>query len=51
MDYVKKITPMPRKIIVMHGENSKCLSLASAYHKEFHVETTAPRNLDAIRLR
>ncbi len=51
MDYVRKISPMPRKIIVVHGENSKCLSMASGYHKEFHVETTAPRNLDAIRLR
>jgi uncharacterized protein len=51
MDYVRKISPMPRKIVVMHGENSKCLGLASSYHKEFHVETTAPRNLDAIRLR
>jgi uncharacterized protein len=51
IEYVKKISPMPRKIIVMHGENSKCLGMASAYHKEFHIETTAPRNLDAIRLR
>jgi len=51
LDYVKKMNPTPRKIIVMHGENSKCLGMASAYHKEFHVETNAPRNLDAIRLR
>jgi uncharacterized protein len=51
IDYVRKMSPTPRRIIVMHGENSKCLSMASAYHKEFRVETTAPRNLDAIRLR
>jgi uncharacterized protein len=51
MSYVRKMEPRPRKIIVVHGENSRALSLASGYHKEFHVETTAPRNLDAIRLR
>jgi uncharacterized protein len=51
LDYVKKMNPKPRKIVVMHGENSKCLCMASNYHKEFHVETNAPRNLDAIRLR
>ena len=51
MDYVRKMNPKPRRIIVVHGENTSCLNLASAYHKEFHVETTAPRNLDSIRLR
>ncbi len=51
IDYVRKIEPRPRKIMIVHGENSKCLNLASTYHKEFKVETTAPRNLDAVRLR
>ncbi len=49
--YVEKMRPTPRRIIVVHGENSKCLNIASTCHKKFRVETTAPRNLDAIRLR
>jgi len=51
ISYMQKIKPRPRKVIVMHGENSSCLELASAIHKTFKVETVAPRNLDAIRLR
>ncbi len=51
IDYVHKITPRPRKIIINHGESSKCLDLASAMHKTFKVETIAPRNLDVVRLR
>jgi len=51
INYMQKIKPRPRKVIVMHGENSSCLELASAIHKTFKVETVAPRNLDTIRLR
>ncbi len=51
IEYVRKMNPRPRRILVMHGENTSCLNLASAFHKEFHIETTAPRNLDTIRLR
>ncbi len=51
LTYVRKMSPHPRRILVVHGENTSCLNLASAYHKEFHVETTAPRNLDSVRLR
>ncbi|MCD6547538.1 MAG: beta-CASP ribonuclease aCPSF1 [Nanoarchaeota archaeon] len=51
LNYVKNLEPKPRKVIVVHGENSKCLELASAVHKLLKVETTAPRNLDVIRIR
>jgi hypothetical protein len=51
VNYVQIIKPRPRKIIVMHGESSKCLDLASMLHKTFKVETIAPRNLDVIRLK
>ena len=51
MDFVGKVQPRPKKIIINHGENSRCLDLASSLHKAYRVETVAPRNLDAIRLR
>ncbi|MFB6116177.1 MAG: hypothetical protein ABEK10_01580 [Candidatus Nanosalina sp.] len=33
-----------------HGEEKKCYSLASALHKILHIDTSAPQNLDAMRL-
>lgn len=51
INFVKKLNPSPRKIIVNHGESSKCLDMASTLHKLFKVETSAPRDLDAIRIR
>ncbi len=51
MSFISKVEPRPRKIMVNHGESSRCLDLASSAHKLLRVETVAPRNLDAIRLR
>ncbi len=51
MNFVKRCNPQPRKIIVMHGESSRCLDLASSIHKQFHIETVAPKNLEVIRVR
>ena len=51
MNYVKRCNPTPRKVIVVHGESSRCLDLASSIHKQFRIETIAPKNLEVIRLR
>ena len=51
MNYVYKCSPKPKKVIIMHGENSRCLDLASSIHKTQRVETIAPRNLDASRIK
>ena len=51
MDFVGKCSPRPRKIILNHGEASRCLDLASSLHKKYQVETIAPRNLEAVRLK
>ena len=51
MSYIYKITPRPKKVIVNHGESSRCLDLASSVHKMYKIETAAPRNLETIRLR
>ena len=51
MNYVKRCQPTPRKILTNHGEASRCLDLAASVHRSFGIETVAPRNLDAIRLR
>jgi len=51
MNFVHKCSPRPKKVIVNHGENSRCLDLASSIHKQFRVETIAPRNLEAVRIK
>ena len=51
LNYLKHVSPKPKKVIIVHGESSKCLDLATAIHKQEHIETNAPKNLEAIRLR
>ncbi len=49
--YIHEVDPRPKKVIVVHGENNKCLELASAIHKIHNVETSAPKNLECIRIK
>ncbi len=51
LNYIKRCNPQPRKILTNHGEVSRCLDLAGSIYKQFRIETTAPRNLDAVRIR
>jgi len=51
MSFIHKCQPRPKKVIINHGENSRCLDLASSIHKQYRIETVAPRNLDAIRIK
>lgn len=50
-NFVYKCNPKPKKVIVGHGENSRCLDLASSLHKMNRIETNAPRDLDTIRIK
>lgn len=51
MAFMNTITPKPRKVIINHGEQSKCLDLASSIYKAHRIETTVPKNLETLRLR
>ncbi|MEM2481323.1 MAG: beta-CASP ribonuclease aCPSF1 [Candidatus Hadarchaeales archaeon] len=51
INYVRRMSPTPSRVICCHGEEKKCLSLASALHKILSVETRVPLNLETIRLR
>ncbi|MFO8016017.1 MAG: beta-CASP ribonuclease aCPSF1 [Candidatus Woesearchaeota archaeon] len=51
MNFIGRCEPKPKKVIIDHGENSRCLDLASSIHKQYRVETTAPRNLEAVRVK
>ncbi len=48
--FLRNLDPKPKRVIIQHGESSKCLDFASTVHKLMHVETSVPRNLDALRL-
>ncbi|MBW2967147.1 beta-CASP ribonuclease aCPSF1 [Candidatus Woesearchaeota archaeon] len=51
MNFLSKCQPRPKKVVINHGENSRCLDLASSIHRQFRVETVAPRNLETVRIR
>ena len=51
LNFVYRCSPKPKKVIVNHGDPSRCLDLASAIHKMNRIETCAPRNLDSVRIK
>jgi len=51
INWACNLYPKPRKIIVNHGEFSKCLDLSSTLHKMQKIETCAPKNLETVRIR
>ncbi len=51
MAYVGQMDPKPEKILVCHGEESKCIDLASSFYKRYGMETRAPLNLETVRLK
>jgi uncharacterized protein len=51
IQYISRMVPKPKKIIVNHGEVSKSLDLASSLYKMSRTETIVPRNLETVRLK
>jgi uncharacterized protein len=51
MSFIQHCNPKPKKIIVVHGESSRCLDLARSVYAATRIETVAPRNLEVIRLK
>jgi len=49
--FFNNMRPKPKRILINHGEISKCLDLASALYKLERVETNVPRTLEISRLR
>ncbi len=50
INFIRRSSPRPKRIILNHGESSRCLDLASSIHKQYKIETNAPRNLESIRI-
>ena len=49
--FINQCEPQPKKVIINHGEASKCMDLASTIYKLNRIETIAPRNLETVRIR
>ena len=51
IEFVRRISSRPSKVITNHGEHRKCDHIAGGISALFKIETIAPENLETIRLR
>jgi len=51
LNFVRRLSSRPEKIMTIHGEARKTQELARDIHKIFRVETLAPRVMEAVRLK
>jgi uncharacterized protein len=51
MNFIANMDPRPDRVFLGHGEEGKCIELASALHRKFGVESRALMNLESIRFR
>ncbi|MBC7081288.1 MAG: beta-CASP ribonuclease aCPSF1 [Thermoplasmatales archaeon] len=51
MNFIKNISPKPKRIILNHGEETKCMDLAASLYKKFGIKTLAIKNLETVRFR
>ncbi|MFX1365698.1 MAG: beta-CASP ribonuclease aCPSF1 [Promethearchaeota archaeon] len=49
--FLRRIQPRPKTIIVNHGEESKCISLSTMIHKKLRKSTKSPKNLETVFLK
>ena len=50
-NYIQRLRPKPERIIVLHGEKSKSLSMANFFRRKYGVESLVPEVLETIKLR
>ncbi len=50
MNYINNMTPKPERVIIGHGEESKCVDLANSMRKKFGIEARPIYNIETVRL-
>ena len=50
-NYIRRLRPKPERIIVLHGEKSKSISMANLFQRKYKVEALVPKVLETIKLR
>jgi KH/beta-lactamase-domain protein len=51
INYLSRLKQRPERIIVNHGENSKCVEFARTCYRIFRCESFAPKLLETVRLK
>jgi len=51
INYITRVTPKPEKLIVCHGERTKCINLAEIFSRKYKIETIVPDILETVKLR
>ena len=51
MNYLHRMKPKPERIIVLHGEKSKSMSMANLFKRRYNVDALVPEVLETIKLR
>lgn len=51
INYIRRVTPKLERIIVCHGERTKCLGLANFFRRRYNIETLVPEVLETVKLR
>ena len=50
-NYIRRLRPKPERIIVLHGEKTKSISMANLFKRKYKVEALVPEVLETIKLR
>jgi hypothetical protein len=51
VNYIQRVKPKPERIIVLHGEKSKSMSMAHLFKRKYNVDALVPEVLETIKLR
>ncbi len=51
INYVRRLSQKPERILTCHGEESKCTELAYTLYKSMKTETKAPQNIEVLRIK
>ncbi|MBI4020447.1 MAG: beta-CASP ribonuclease aCPSF1 [Candidatus Aenigmarchaeota archaeon] len=49
--FIKNLSCRPEKVLINHGEQSRCLELARDIKRYLKIDTHVPKNLEAVRLK
>jgi KH/beta-lactamase-domain protein len=48
-NFFRELSPKPERVVLIHGQRNKSLSLAQHLSKRYHVKVDVPRNLETLR--
>jgi len=48
---LRNMRPKPERVFTLHGDEKKCEDLSRSIANMMHIDSRAPMNLDAIRLK